>query len=411
MVVINTSVGPITQSIHRESTCIDSTQALEIKRIASNSPACQLNLQPGDLIWQVNHQPASEVDLLEESYQSSHIHYWLYSRQSNATMEISAPSTPLGFHCEKTSTAIVNHWQQGLFDWQDLFILWNRREWDNLLLCCDYYYRPLVIRSFLRWLKMEQRFNATHLFRGAALFEKEQLAKGVRLIDQYVKHCINIYSSAFMSVASLYLAFWSKQCGHWQDWLKWLQCADFFSQGKITRIMQTVTMEARIEPIAVVRWLNRPFPVSFNLPVNANLPNQALPKLNLELHALLQQMEHHQLLPVCLLASKRPNPTYNTLMKCYRTLYKHWGKALHPLIVITTYNDLQPPNQNQTYEQLCFKENIPIIFLADKHNHVASHLQLSHTPAFFLINHEGTVCFEGTQISPYDFWQTLSQIH
>ncbi|MGI0115308.1 hypothetical protein [Zooshikella sp. RANM57] len=405
MAVINTSVGPIKQLIHREPTCVDSANAIEIKHIASQSPASQLNLQPGDLIWQVNQQAASEVDLLEESYQSSSIHYQLYSRQSQATMEINAPSIPLGIHCEKTSAAILKHWQQGLFDWQDLFILWNRREWDNLLLCCDYYNRPLIIRSCVRWLKMEQRFNATHLFRGAALFEKEQLAKGVRLIDQYVKHCINIYSSAFMSIASLYLAFWSKQCGHWQDWLKWLQCADFFSQGKITRIMHTVTMEARIEPITMIRWLNRAFPVNFYL------PNRTQPKRSFELNAILQQMGTNQLLPVCLLASKQPNPTYNVLIKCYRTLYKHWGDALHPLIVITTYNDFQTFNSNQTYEQKCLKENIPIIFLVDTHNRVASHLQLSHTPTLFLINREGNVCYEGTQMSTYDFWQTLSLSH
>lgn len=380
----------------------DDSKASIIVKVASNSPAEIIGLKEGDYVISINNEPMmSQVDL-DISSELEKTQYSFYSKDSHSYINIEIDSLPLGIHAEPSTKNILINQKNGDFAGWDVFrVLWKRRDWDALLQASKTRYLDNTAARIIRKVFKNYFENAGMLYRGVAEYELGNEEYGIDLISRFVNKHLYSYETYEHAIAFFYIAKWSELIGEKDDMEHWLSEADRSNGGAFERITQEVYLKG-LEPCpSRYQWKGEKFP-----------GDELLVKLDstgtVSINSYLSDMNKDELLPVCVMPAYRGNGPYNEALGCYASIYKYISGRLLPLeVIVDTTEKVKGEEWRYSNEDYIKENNIGIELLFDEDSVISETLELEFSPAFFILNNEGTIVYQGSLRHGFDYWEAL----
>lgn len=383
-------------------TPFDDSHASIVTKIASGSPASELDIKPNDYLVTIDNKYSSSIKL--EEYlpeKTGTVTYLFYNSQKKMYTEIKTDTTPLGILLESTTVGIVNRYKTHGFDgWEEFDLLWSREAWDALETLCDEATSDGLFTRIIRLFKKYYGESAEILYRGAVFFEKGDPQQGMNYIGRFINTQMRSHVTSLHTIAYFYAALWAKMCDDENEYQRWLQLADRYNRGRFDRVTREVVANAKFSIAVAENWVHEPFPVMYELPLHEGEHGISLKKA-------LAQLDDNMLQPICMLPWYRSNGPYNDIMLSYRGMYNSVKDIMAPLHVL-----LQPTGYSHDYwlenETKIREEGIPLVLLEDAEDHIGETLDQPCTPLCYVLNKEGTIVYEGSLDNHYEFWHAAS---
>lgn len=375
-----------------------------IVNIAANSPASQLGLDAGDFLVTVDSEQAATVNLLEKLVEADDcISYQFYSCAKHSYINVVASNIPLGMVTESSSEGIVEQCrQEGFTGWDNLEILWQRRNWDMLLEVSDLVSSHGLMSRLTRFISQDFNRSAEALFKGAAMYELGNKEAAIDLIFWFIDKDIDNHELSLHAIAYYYAARWMELKGDKKESKRWLAKANKSNGNKFERITQEVSLKGYESPYTRYQSVGKFFPGNYNLDTIGKSGRVSL-------RETLNSMRADEILPICVMPAYRGNGPYNDAMLCYRAVYGYIANRVRPMQVILDETEKRADRSAwYEHEEAALEEGIPLTLLHDKECFVAEQLALEYSPAFYLLDHEGKIVYQGPLDQPFEYWQALS---
>lgn len=380
----------------------DDSNASIIVKVAANSPAEIMGLKKNDYVISINDKPIMSQSELDVASELKKTKYKFYSKDAHSYINIEIDTVPIGIHAEPTTKNILINEKKGSDTGWDVFrVLWKRREWDVLLQASKACYLDNTAARIIRKVFKNYFENAGMLYRGVAEFELGDEEYGIELISRFVNKHLYSYEMFEHAIAFFYIAKWSELIDEKEDMEHWLREADRSNGGTFERITQEVYLKG-LEPYpGRYHWKGEQFSI-----------NEQLVKLesreSVTINSYLSSMNKDELLPICVMPSYRGNGPYNEALGCYASIYQYISDRLLPLVVILDTTEIEKGDEWRISNEDYIKENnIGIELLFDEDSVISETLELDFSPAFFVLNNEGEIVYEGSLKHGFDYWEIV----
>jgi tetratricopeptide (TPR) repeat protein len=389
----------------------NSADCLTADKIAPISIAAHAGVQAGDLLVEVDGQPASDFDFESLLDPNSQHRYRFYQPAHKQWLQLTSVGAPLGIELSESTQTLVERSTADDFDYSDLVTLWERGEWQALEQSARAALKPrLLLRIVAFCTRHSFRETPSLLMLGAALVEQGRQAEGMAMIREYHENYEDRFTTDCQGIARFYLGQNAQANNDPESAARFFEEAcDCWSNERFAKALQDLTGQ---EPSSEEPGLaGTPFPCKYEL------PREEDGKI-ISLAQSLQSMQEHQLRFICLMASSRTNGPYDEFMKQYARLSRHFADFLAELHVITENHITlarrdkerrEFVDQWRTAESQARELGIPFAVLYDEHGLVTQAVDTPGVPYVLLIDHQGTIVGEDTY-SDMQVWNTLASV-
>ena len=178
----------------------------------------------------------------------------------------------------------------------------------------------------------------------------------------------------------------------------YLEAYDYCSSIPIEQAIKKLGYELEEKESA---WLNKPFPLLYNLP---DINNR---REKIDLDDCLLSMKEGQVHLICLLASYRSNGPYDDFMQRYSVYAKYFSDVIVNLHVITS---TRKSGNWQDQEDKAKAEKINFSVLYDKNGTLAEATEIRSIPAVFALDRHGKVIFRKRLLLQTEVWELLEKL-
>jgi len=383
----------------------DENSSAVITAVAQGSPAEIIGISKNDRLVSFNGEDFDEQATLDNTAEESVLQCRFYLRSSHSFLDLKIDPLPLGVLAEPPSNKLVaNMRSMGFVGWEAFHLLWERREWEKLLIASEKVYSNNGLSKLIRKIWNNFGLNTGMLYTGAALFELNREQEGIDLIVHFMNTEMRGCDTHEHAIAYFYLARWCELLDNTEDMMTWYAEADRNNANRFKRISHAVYSKGLQPYPERYRWKGKAFPMLYNL---KSLSDS---KEMVSLTKALNSMSADQLLPICVMPGYRNNGPYNEAMGCYRSIYPYLCDRLLPLHIILDTLESAPENEwRQYHENMARETGIPFVLLHDPDSEVSESLELEFSPVFYCLNNEGNIIHDGNMKTGYDYWTVLSQ--
>lgn len=384
---------------------VNADNAYVIEDVATDSPAHNIGIEPGDLLISVNGKnDLNQVDIDTTLVHRKAIVYRIFSQRENNLVDINIDPIPLGIRVAPNSTLIVNQYKSRDFPgWEGMRILWNRGDWQQLKVASEQIYSSGFFTRLVRNFSADHKKNAGMLYLGAALIEAGSSQEGWQLISEFLQHYSHQYETLETAIGQYYALQYLPSTGDNQEalisTLSQLRKNNGNELERINSILAKHSIDASDDRYP---WLGQQFVKKYYL---------RCPALDhhISLAEQLNAMDDNALQPICVMPGYRGNYPYNSALGIYGSMYRYLGDRLLPLHVIVDDADTEGQDYwRYSNEDVLKKNNIPFYVLIDEERDIASRLELNFSPVFYLLDKDGNIVYEGELNSASIYWNIFN---
>lgn len=347
------------------------------------SVAKNLGIKPGDMLLEINAVCAATADLKGLYLKNENIDYLFFRQSESKGIVIKGPSIPLGIELEQTSDRIIQLAEEFEEEDQQLQQLWQRRDWQGLLLASEFAaFKHSWLSRMVLFLGRKKYDGPGVLMEGIARYELGEKEKAMNIISYYLDNYIHSNTTEFHALCFYYVGLGAiekedkEQAYHyWYNSDKYCRC----------NILQQRLQQLGVEGPLKDSWQYRQFPVDFQL---SNLDQTE----HYQLSEMLAQLKPQQFLFVAGLPWYRTNTPLDRYMLEYEKLFKRLGEHCGPFVVLTDDKDASAHAKAEfEVEERLIAEGLPIRFLYDEDSIVTEQLKQSSSPFIYVLNKQGVV--------------------
>ena len=390
-----------------ESLSLNPLKVMHITLVFPNSPAEKFGLLPGDFLGKVNGKDSVDLDFDQLYENEDQIRYEIHRPSECLTLTIEGSPSPVGILCEHTSGAIVSRCDAHDALPIELYHLWERSEWNNLLQASvNFLFKSDAAERFLRRfihrsLMKELDETPAVLMQGVALFELGEKEKGMHMISQFEQERMYGWTTNWYALTYYYLGFDALQRGNHLEAFNLLTTSELYCN---CQVLQARLQALNIEPSEkIADWEGSHFPLNFELDVL-----EQISKVNF--NSLLACLGQSELLILCLMPGYRVNGPYSEVLTLYKQLVRHVPEFISPLYVITDTTEFAADKDwVLESEKQAVNDGYKINLLFDKNGTVAEALGQTTAPYLYLINKDGIILNADSEFQFDDIWYLLKQ--
>lgn len=181
-----------------------------------------------------------------------------------------------------------------------------------------------------------------------------------------------------------------------------------------SRVLKSKFVELGVAAPSVKSRVLRPFPLTYDLPLNDPLvsnPNSFSPRVLLQ--DALSELLLDQVGVVIALGNYRTNRPYDELMRNIAYLYPLIRARVGFVHVIASEAELRNPSWTEGWrgaEKYAQAQGVPLQILTDVHDDVADALEITKSPWLLLLSRDGIVLSEGSHSDDGPFWQAFEEL-
>jgi hypothetical protein len=383
--------------VKKEKLNINHKQVKYITQIIPGSPAEALGIMPGDLLGTINGRPALDIDLLELNLKKESIYYFIYNEERHESKYIEAGYYPLGIETEDSTQLIFSRVFSGEQSLSDLALLWERQEWKWLLQAClSYQMLESFFSRFIRWSRKLDFNGPVILMHGVVLYELGKKQKGYALIKRYHDEMMRRWTIDWHAITYYYMGLNARATGNEEEALDcFYKSEEFCSNARLQELLGVQGIKEQPKN----RWGMQRFPVMFEL-------KDTHSEQVVCFRDVLENMDHTQMVIVCVMPSYRSNSPYNEKMKVFENLHTLFDSIIAGMLVITDTLEADDWNlERMENEQSLLEQGKPVYVLEDIEREVIDVFDQNSTPNFYVVNKSGIIIdsmdFELEQIWSY----------
>ncbi len=383
----------------------DPRGCLDVVRVAPSGPAASIGIRPGDVVVRIDGKPAASGghDLSLRPYQTERT--WVFQREDEReAVHVRTTGAPLGVMALPTPQGVAERTRRGEVDFAALRTLWER---GHFALLAELLEPLFVLRTGLggvvaRMVGSDTFANTpAQVLWGAALYELGRREKGHDLIEAYLKDAAASFTAEYRGIAELYLGM---HCHHAAKdrsrALAFFESA--WSHLQHERVATTMAEHGGRYPEPSHRWIDRPFPVPYQLP-------RAVGRGAVSLAATLEALQPEQLFLVCALDEFRGNGPYDVFMRRWTNWRRAMPSRLGGLHVITRTAERRADRPWWfAGEDAARRLALPFDVLLES-GQVASRLAMTTSPYLMCLDHRGAVLAEHS-MDEVILWQALAAV-
>ncbi len=374
-----------------------------ITKVARNSPAAALALEPGDALVSVNDTPAVKADIQAILLNKKHVTYVFHRQGAGKSLQVKTAALPMGIRTEPSSDDIVARYKtQPLDQFEDAMILWERGDHNHLRTTCD---GSGVTKLFKKF---------TYATKGKDLVTFVRAVCDVEAGDQEAFDTILTFrkemghgtSGSVGRLADFYAARYKWQAGK-EDACRNILIPLMHEGGWDSPRMTAFAKEVGIKKAGNHARLGKPY-------------NYRLDKMALEVVAggegtanvtkWAKALPPDKVMPVCLMLTFRGNGPYNMGLTAFRTVYPFIKDRIERFVVITSVagrgND---PKGWYEAEDAAIAEDLPLVVLADPSALFADE-KVSAAPEYIALSHENLVAWDDSLHDDYAYWEMVADL-
>lgn len=383
-----------------EQSRVSDSKALRISKVAPQSPAAELGLQPGDLFISINGKAALNADVVDLLLRSKKAVYVFHLTKTKKRLTVKTQALPLGFKTDPTSNAIVDKYKKGkrVQGFDGIMSLWERGDYAHLKLVGKY----LSGRGALGKLKaLVSKHPLTSLIDAICEIEDGEAAQGYAALDDFEQNHMKFFTSDIGSLVEYYQA------------KKVEKTDDKTFRSRMQSVMASNQDSDRMVALAEqyeIGYVEKGQRIGTAYDFDWEMKSLVGPSKAVMAASFIKELKPGQVLPICLMVSYRGNGPYSDAMKVYHAMYPHVKDSLLPMFVMTS-DDQKRPDRPHWYdaEDALVKADIPITVAHDPNAYFADSF-LTGAPEFIGLDHSGKVVWDAYLGDAYDYWVMLSRV-
>ncbi len=370
-----------------------------VKKVAPVSVAAHLEIRPGAFLEKINKKPASKVDLVTLKGKHRYLFYFPDKREQ---WELTTNGIPLGIELERTNEAILDDFENGRANPDDLVVIWERGNW-ALLEKASYqgmYWGRSWLQKILALIGLKSYYvDPALLLYAAALYEQGKHELAMIKIEEYEKYYAQYWTTNFHALIDFYYAQEDLRKGEIEQGVSLLQRS--YQYHPYDRVLkQMKSLGYNYSPTH--RWQGNPFSLDYKLPLCEGKGEESLSQN-------ISQMKYPQVFILCFLATYRANGPYNEFMLEYIRYQKYFSDFIAGMHIITM--EKQRPQDRPDWfvgEDYARGQELPFHVLHDIEGKITYAVDLSHSPFFLILDQEGKVIHEGSW-NELELWSLLAR--
>ncbi|MCI4626250.1 MAG: hypothetical protein L3V56_09855, partial [Candidatus Magnetoovum sp. WYHC-5] len=378
-----------------------------VKKLSKKSPASFLEIQEGDLLFMVNDNFASTIDLNALDNDSTDtIKSVFYLINKKQQLRIETKSLLLGLKLVRSDEAIEAEFANRRASIDELVKLWENGNWRLLNKLST------VLMTKGKGVLARYTYKLTNdtpaiLLNGAALYELGKKQKGIYLIKKYMDKYVHKWPTNYNAIGLYYYGLSAYETGDTTGAISsFCKAYEVYPYEPIVQKIKSLT-EYFCFPLK--SWQLKQFPVDYTLKILSGTGVQPNGE-SVSLKERLNSMNERQIFALCLLSNSRGDSIYNEFVSVYRRYVRMMGEGLWAGLHVITKEPEKRFDRPYWYifEEKAIEENLNLSVLYDIEGTVINKINPQQTPYIFLLNNKGTIIHEGC-FDDVEFWDIFAQ--
>lgn len=395
------ALSSFTNGPHRKKTKDKDTMLCA--QIFAASPAQHAGLEKGDILLSVNGKSAAALGSVTAFWPLEEEYVFRFLHKGTDEICLTARINEIGIRYERATPAIEAHFEVKKHQFEDLIVLWQRREWSLLRRLCAEQLHQLNGTAWLtrKVTKPTLADSPAALLYGIALWESGEQRAGRKFMEDFEHKYLAHWTADIQALSFFYQAKIAHSNGDTEKarGLNRMGCR----QHRWSPALEWHRTEFREEPpqTAVADSTQTRFPDLGLKPLDERAP--------LLLSDFMHGTEPGRLIVFVCLGGYRGNGPTNELLGSLRRNRALLEFAFSPVVLITQ-NVKRPEDRDWWFveEDKMRQENFPLRVMLDDGS-VAAEVGLKASPEVFLVDRRGKIVYRGPWVG-HHLWASLRQV-